>query len=276
VPDTANAPQVSLSGLIDYAGMYPPESLSLEDALASYRRHQQGAHEWMLGPFLCPSSQLHDLEWLLEEERVPVGVICDQPPEEAVPAIEASGLSIRQIETTDLEIGSHLDRINREVAVWLEAPTERVSKIAIANPHRRIGVKVRCGGATAKAFPSPEALAETMFDTFHAGLPMKATAGLHHPWRHYWLPLEVWRHGFLNLLAAAAALVTSSDRDEVERLLATDQPGDLDRNHLRLESHTFSVSDLRSARVFFRSYGSCSFDEPVDDLESMGSLWGTA
>jgi hypothetical protein len=252
--------------------MYPPESLELEAAVNTYLRHRRGDHGWMLGPFLCPSSGLHDLEWLLGGDSIPVGVVFDQPTEEAVSTIDASGLSIQQIETTDADVGSHLEGLNRTLTVWLEAPPERVTKVATANPHRRIGLKVRCGGASADAFPSPEVLGETMFDAFRAGLPMKATAGLHHPWRHYWPVLDVWRHGFLNLVGAAAALVTGAGRHELEELLGTEQPGELGPHHLRIGSQTFSESDLRSARVFFQSYGSCSFEEPVDDLVSMGSI----
>lgn len=270
------APRVLLSHLIDYAGMYPPESLSLDDALMTYRRHQRGRHEWMLAAFLCPSSKLHDLEWLLGEERLPVGVVLDQPADEAISAIEASALSIRQLETTDLDIEEHFDEIDQALTIWLEVPPERAAKIAARNPGRRIGVKVRCGGATPESFPPPAALGEVLVDAFRGGLPIKATAGLHHPWRHIWADLGVWRHGFLNLLAASAALVTSADPTAVESLLASEEAGDLGRDHLRLGGHRFSVSELKSARVFFRSYGSCSFDEPVDDLVMMGSLQATA
>ncbi|MGH8958274.1 MAG: hypothetical protein ACRDVK_06330 [Acidimicrobiia bacterium] len=267
-----SAPQVLLRRLIDYAGMYPPESLTLEDAVATYLRHRRSPHEWMLGPFLCPSAQLHDLEWLLGGEPVPVGVVFDQPAAEAVASIAVSDLRIQQIETTDLTVGPMLGELDPAFTVWLEAEPPDVLAVAGRNPGRRIGVKIRCGGATPERFPTPSALAEAMHETFVCGLPFKATAGLHHPWRHFSEQVGVWRHGFLNLAAAAATLVVTRDRGRVEEMLAADDPGMLSRQHLRLAGQEFPIADLRSARVFFRSYGSCSFDEPVEDLVAMGSL----
>jgi hypothetical protein len=111
-----------------------------------------------------------------------------------------------------------------------------------------------------------------MRETFECGLPLKATAGLHHPWRHFSPEVGAWRHGFLNLAAAATALVLGIDVNQVEEILATEQQGVLTRQDLRIADHGFSIADLKSARVFFRSYGSCSFDEPVEDLAAMGSL----
>lgn len=268
------APQVLLRRLIDYAGMYPPESLGLEDAVDAYHRHRRGPHEWMLGPFLCPSSALHDLEWLLGGVPIPVGVVFDQPAEEAVASIAASDLSIQQIETTDLTVGSRLRELDSALTVWLEAEPQRVQAVANRNPGRRVGVKIRCGGATPEMFPTPSALAAAMHETFECGLPLKATAGLHHPWRHFSPEVGTWRHGFLNLAAAATALVLGIDLNRVEEILATEAQGVLTHQHLRIADNGFSIADLKSARVFFRSYGSCSFDEPVEDLAAMGSLWG--
>jgi hypothetical protein len=272
VTELATAPQVLLRRLIDYAGMYPPESLGLEDAVDAYLRHRRGPHEWMLGPFLCPSSALHDLEWLLGGVAIPVGVVFDQPAEEVVASIAASDLSIQQIETTDLTVGSRLRELDSALTVWLEAEPQRVQAVAGRNPGRRVGVKIRCGGATPADFPTPATLAGAMHEAFQRGLPLKATAGLHHPWRHFSAEVGAWRHGFLNLAAAAAALVLMSDLNPVEDLLAMQQPGVLSGQFLRLGDQEYSIADLSSARVFFRSYGSCSFDEPVADLTAMGSL----
>lgn len=267
-----SASDVALSHVIDYAGMYPPESLGLEDALTSYLRHRQGRHQWMLGVFLCPSSKLHDLEWMLGGEPVPVGVVIDQHTSEAIEAIWISGVEIRQLETRDTSIAGHFDRIHAARALWLEADAKVVLDLAAEAPGRQIGVKLRCGGARQSDFPSPQTLAEAMHATFTCGLPLKATAGLHHPWRHFWPELGVWRHGFLNLIAAATALVLNGDRDDATEMLECTE-GRLGRSGLLVGDREFTVSELRSARTFLRSYGSCSFEEPVDDLTAMGSLW---
>ena len=57
-------------------------------------------------------------------------------------------------------------------------------------------VKLRCGGAS---IPSAEQVALVIASCREAGVPFKATAGLHHPVR------RGAEHGFLNLLAATTA-----------------------------------------------------------------------
>jgi hypothetical protein len=60
-PDT-RAVESLLSGLFDYAGLFPPASLTLEEAVYEYRSHLQGPEKWMLGPFVIPVSRLDELE----------------------------------------------------------------------------------------------------------------------------------------------------------------------------------------------------------------------
>src|SRR5262245_34835462 len=50
-----------LSGVIDYAGMFPPASLPLDEAIRNYLRYRKEAESWMLGRFICPASRLHEL-----------------------------------------------------------------------------------------------------------------------------------------------------------------------------------------------------------------------
>ena len=51
-----------LSGLIDYAGLFPPASLALEPAIRNYAAYQQSAQSWMLGRFICPAARLPELD----------------------------------------------------------------------------------------------------------------------------------------------------------------------------------------------------------------------
>ena len=64
--------------------------------------------------------------------------------------------------------------------------------------------KLRCGGLEAAAFPSPEQVAFTLDTCRSAGVPLKFTAGLHHPLRHLDPGLQTPMHGFVNVLAAGA------------------------------------------------------------------------
>jgi hypothetical protein len=55
-----------LTGVIDYAGLFPPASQSLADASAEYLDHRQGRRSWMLGRFVCPLGKLDDLAPLID------------------------------------------------------------------------------------------------------------------------------------------------------------------------------------------------------------------
>src|SRR5262245_33804802 len=53
--------QALLAGLIDYAGLFPPAQLPLDEALANYARYRREPNGWLLGRFLCPASRLAEL-----------------------------------------------------------------------------------------------------------------------------------------------------------------------------------------------------------------------
>jgi hypothetical protein len=103
-----------------------------------------------------------------------------------------------------------------------------------------------------------------------AGVPFKATAGLHHAIR------AGEAHGFLNLLAAAVFAFTEGlSAEELERLLAEEDPGAfaVDAGGLRVYGHAAGAEAIAEARRdLFVAYGSCSFSEPVEDLTALGIL----
>ncbi|MCG3130597.1 MAG: hypothetical protein FLDDKLPJ_01362 [Phycisphaerae bacterium] len=47
-----------LSGILDYAGLFPPAKLALPDALRNYAAYLQGEAAWMLARFVCPCATL--------------------------------------------------------------------------------------------------------------------------------------------------------------------------------------------------------------------------
>jgi hypothetical protein len=115
--------------------------------------------------------------------------------------------------------------------------------------------KVRCGGARV---PSVEELADFVRN---APAPFKATAGLHHAY-----PTETGEHGFLNLLAAVVF------GDEEEALRAPHGAFELDERSFRWDGRGEDAARCTEARRRFHSIGSCSFFEPVGELEELGIL----
>ena len=119
--------------------------------------------------------------------------------------------------------------------------------------------KIRCGGA---AIPSVDELAAFIRGCRERRVVFKATAGLHHAY-----PTEAGEHGFLNVLAASVF------GDEEEALSARPGAFALDSESFRWNGRAAGAEDLARAREkLIHSIGSCSFFEPVGELEMLGIL----
>jgi hypothetical protein len=124
---------------------------------------------------------------------------------------------------------------------------------------RGLRSKIRCGG---ERIPTVEELAEFVRGCRSRGLVFKATAGLHHAY-----PTEAGEHGFLNLLAAAVF------GDEEEALRERPPAFALDETSFRWRDQEASPSRLADVRAsLLHSIGTCSFFEPVEELEQLGML----
>jgi hypothetical protein len=117
--------------------------------------------------------------------------------------------------------------------------------------------KVRCGPEP----PPVDELASFIRTCREEGIPFKATAGLHHALR------TNGQLGFLNLLAAA--VFGDEERALVEDDAEAFALGDTFRWR-ECEAGAGEVADVR--RSLFVSIGSCSFFEPVEELEALGWL----
>ncbi len=139
-----------------------------------------------------------------------------------------------------------------------------------------VALKIRTGGLVPDAFPSPDALAFAVVACRDAGVRFKATAGLHHPVRQHRDEVGAKMHGFLNLFGGAAlAHAHGLDEAAVRAILRDEDPA-----HFRFTDEAFAWRDLAAAPDAVRraraalavSFGSCSFDEPRDDLRALGLL----
>lgn len=135
--------------------------------------------------------------------------------------------------------------------------------------------KVRCGGVTPDAFPTPEELGAFVAVCAEHGVPFKATAGLHHPLRHKDATTGVTQHGFVNLLAAAALARLDGDAAPLTAVLDERDPAALrlDAAGLQVAGQQVDAATLAAVRGdLLLAYGSCSIDEPVEDLIALGVL----
>ncbi len=215
------------------------------------------------------------------EGRVRIEVVEVRLPEEILDSerVVLDELAARVVEEV-ISSGLLLSRLHLELPFSGDWRRRLESAARAVAPHvsgpAPLGMKLRCGGVTADAFPTPDQIAHAISELRDARVPFKATAGLHHPIRHYDKSLEVMQHGFLNVFGAAAlahALDLSEPairqvvRSEQRQLFQFDQDG------FAFQDLRISVAQLRAAREkFARSYGSCSFDEPRHDLRVAGWL----
>src|SRR5690348_16362399 len=47
---------------LDYAGLFPPAQLPLDEAIRNYALYLQQPHAWMLGHFVCPANRHGELK----------------------------------------------------------------------------------------------------------------------------------------------------------------------------------------------------------------------
>ncbi len=304
--------RMAFDRLIDYAGLFPPAKLPMEDAIAEYAAAQQGAAAWVLGRFIVPASRISEAaaSWTArpQAEPLPLSVIVDGSPDSRrwfgalqsalgevarlkegeshvrVEALEIplpAPLSAR--ETFDAPIGqlrALLDRAGLDdLPAYVELPRgtrwrELLAGAMAALARMRLNAKIRCGGVVAQAFPSVEDVAAFAAATAVEGVAYKATAGLHHPLRHRDPATGFVMHGFLNLLAAAT-FAPHADTEQLIRIVAEEDSGafGFEDSSLRWRDQRAGRDDVaRMRETAFAGYGSCSFSEPVDDLTALGIL----
>jgi hypothetical protein len=227
--------------LIDHAPLFPPAQLPLPEALEEHRQAREGPHGWIVRRFVAPASVLARLDG----ESLALSVVCDADFDSSDPRIESFEVP---------PDGSH--RLTHG-ETYVEVDTQVVPSFAAGLAQSGSRLKVRCGPEA----PSPESLAASIRACREHALPFKATAGLHHAVR------QEGQHGFVNLLAAA----TFGDEEAV---LAEEDAGAfrMDGGVFRWRDRTASVAEVERARGLFVAFGSCSFDEPVDDLRALGLL----
>ncbi len=321
--ETCGSMRGLMSGLIDYAGLFPPASLSLEEAIRNYADYRQDTDSWMLSRFICPSARL--------EELAPVAELFHSSPpfrfsvlgtggvdapsflralESDIACVEAfirahSGLV--SVEVMEIRFPEHLLDFGPErIVAFFEAACALLARSTVppvslfveillhdhglgqlpiilksiadgALGHSfGLGLKFRCGGVEEAAFPAPDRLARAMAACRDARISYKMTAGLHHPIRQFHDSVNTKMYGFLNVFGAAVMAETHLlDTETIQRILK-----DEDVSHFVFSGSEFTWNGLsassaqieRARSIGAQSFGSCSFDEPREDLRSLGLL----
>jgi hypothetical protein len=314
-----------LANMFDYAGMFPPASLSLDEAARKFLQHRHDPHAWMLGRFVCPAQQLDALAPLVKTDdasfTLAVLLAGGDTVDEFLPRLDADMAAIERfprhelIESLETRVPASIALDYLQVQTLLHSTVARVLKAnlvplpmyfelpisddhvldprgraawsrvaAVLAEHNRTavgndfpaGVKLRAGGIEPAAVPSAAQVAAAICLARDAGVFWKATAGLHHPLRHFDEALGAPMHGFLNLaVAAVLADVHGLTETQLRDLLEDEDAAhfgfrddELDWRHLSASHEQVAAARRRS----LVSMGSCSFEEPTRDLQSQGWL----
>src|SRR3954471_15098345 len=292
-----------LRELVDDAAIFPPGNAPLDAALRANRTlWQRTRHASVVGAFVVDDARLAQLGRVVAEaasEGVPdldeplrVSVVVRGGAGALEPTVawaEKAGLGIVGLEialrdsaTGELthnarRIAAAVDALTADkaldddVPVYVEMPRLYGSPPTpdwfgaldeLAGAELRL--KLRTGGEDADAFPSPHELAGCIDAALDREMPFKCTAGLHRAVRHGEDDTGFEHHGFLNVLVATRAALDGSSVDDVARVLA-----ETDSDVL---TAAIDAEGMSSARRWFRSFGSCSVQEPLDDLVALGLL----
>jgi hypothetical protein len=288
-----------LQGSIDYAGLFPPAELDLRTALDNYARYASGPWSWALGRFILPVSQLDELEVQLRRiPQLPVdshwrfAALIGTDVEAGLHGIDAfnrreldRGASIDSVEvkaTSEAKISEIIRLVPSTLQTYIEVPVDPDPSVLI----RSIGqggrrAKVRTGGVTEEAFPRTPELLRFLRATLDSGVAFKATAGLHHPLRAAYRLTYAENSpmgrmfGFLNLMLAVAYLRSGMNEPDVLQVLEEEDPSafQVDDSGISWQGRTLDMKALSDARrLGMVSFGSCSFTEPIEDLQSLHLL----
>ena len=255
IKTVAPALKALLDSFIDYAGIFPPAKLPLDTAISNFKDYQAGEHSWMLHWLVLGADQTKDSPNSLDSLTSLV--------------TESDDGRSASIETKSIVIA--------QKPVYCEtAPgnTEQLDAIKKANCF----AKIRTGGLKPEAIPSTSAVSTFITDCADRKLAFKATAGLHHPIRAMH-PLtyesdapHALMHGFINVLLASS-FAWHGDCDIEPIIAETDATNFSFDESARWRGKSLNVAQIKDARKnFIHSVGSCSFDEPVQDLQSLGFL----
>ena len=295
--------RVLLNGVVDYAGLFPPAGLDMTTSARNYAKYAAGPCSWALGRFIVPVSRLEEFNFSVADfsggdgaRPWKVSALAGSDLSGDLERIEAFNRWHAErdarlkvvIDTVEIKAATPelVDQAAKEppdsIRVFFEMPIDRdpvglLSAISMAGR----SAKVRTGGVTRETFPPVGDLTRFLDASLRTGVMFKATAGLHHPIRGMH-PLtyepdtpKAVMHGFLNLLLCAAFMYDGMGPDEAGGVLAEEAATAFcfDREGVEWRGNRLAIPAIAAARSGFAfSFGSCSFEEPLEDLKRLGLL----
>ena len=294
-----------VSEIVDYAGLFPPAKLPIDQVARNYEEYLGSGQRWMLARLIIPASRLVELEqqqsfaesghhWRISS-LVPSVDAADHAFETAMKSIddfnarnEDTGRAL--VDTIEIKAGtgeliaSTINQIPAQINAFLEVPHQDDPEhliAAIAEGGANIFAKIRTGGVTTDLIPPANQVARFIACCVKYNVGFKATAGLHHPVRgNYRLTYESdpdfgEMFGYLNVFVAAAFAFAGMEEEALVQILEETDPSAFVINEDGIVWNDQSVSrqqidELRTQKAI--SFGSCSFTEPTEELSQLGLI----
>jgi|SoiMethySBSTD1v2_1073268.scaffolds.fasta_scaffold377573_2 hypothetical protein len=290
--------RVLLSQIIDYAGLFPPSQATMSEAVLNFSIYRNSNFGWMLGRFVVPAARLDEFRDVARDfvsrdgDPWRLSVVAGEDINDTVrqvtafnkengPSIICDVLEVKA--NTVSKIDNTVKAVPEGITTYFEISTgdafvDLVTSLAMQGQR----AKLRTGGVTHDDFPSSREIIRFVRTCMAANVPFKATAGLHHPMRCF-RPLtyaenapQGTMHGFLNVLLMTGfaresfrvGVLEEIMEEEFEEVFTFNEKGVMWR-----DEHFLPTEHLdRVRRKGMVAFGSCSFDEPVEDLRHLGLL----
>lgn len=277
---------VLTDGLFDYAGAFPPASLSVPEAEAAYDGFASRPFATWVDRLCVPAAKLAELqnprnvsvigtrpatmadweECLAADATAMHGVFVRHP--DAIVAYETSFPpdAIYPKCLQDLRSFNEVD-----VFAEIHRDGDLADAMAVLAEQDNVYAKFRTGGVHEGDVPPVKKLAQFLYLCVSLDVPFKLTAGLHHPLRS--MGEHEVEHGFINVLATTAfGLRHDLTAREMVPLLEAGEAHRWEwrRNRLTFEDLSIDVADAEEARALFCSIGSCSIEEPFQGMVDLG------
>jgi hypothetical protein len=265
-----NPLRILLRNSIDYAGLFPPAELDMQTSVANYASYRAGPDAWALGRFVLPATRLPEFTEALRpllDSRTPAepwALAALGGPDlgsdlDLIRRFNDQNLPAR-IDTVEFRadtaeaIHDRMHWMPHHLQAYVEIPVSRdPARLLLALQQTGGRAKVRTGGVTRDAFPSPAELIRFISSCVSTGLSFKATAGLHHPVRaEYRLTYAADSErgvmfGFLNLFLATAFVWAGMEEKRAVQVLeeASATAFEVGESGIRWDSQHLSLDDLQ-------------------------------
>ena len=287
-----------LDGLIDYAGLYPPASHDMDEMVRRFDQGLSSETDWMLGRVIVPVNRLDEFErsaasclptvdtedpWCLsvlvsaaesdslESDIERLAVFNERHCETAHGLALADVIELKA--STSEGLDTALDLLPDDLFPFFELPAGKDNRgLLAALAGSEAAAKIRTGGVKPELNPSTEEVARFIHQCIQAGVPFKATAGLHHPLPNENPAVPAHQQGFLNVFTAAVVAAHHDvDVETLVDLLDLTEGLSFEEERMQIGEFTLEreqIEDVRAARAI--SFGSCSWEEPLADLQALG------